>query len=108
MDSPFEKRKERKHDKSIVQYGGKEFDHRTIVGGQVRCVHPGRQFFIVALDYSAMYPSSKECYLIDSSSFVDNDVIKHPEKYGLKIVAKKTINAETEEQDVYFIKLMNE
>lgn len=108
MDVPFEKRKERKHDKSIVQYGGKEYDHRTIVGGCVRCVHPGRQFFIVALDYSSAYPSFKEAANGDSSAFVDIDIIKHPEKYGLKIVAKKTINAEADEQDVYYFKLIDE
>ncbi len=55
-----------------------------------------------------MYPSAKECYNVDSSSFVDSDIIKHPEKYGLKIVSKKTINAETEEQDVYYIKIDDE
>ena len=104
MDTPYEKRKDVKHDKSVIQYGGKTFDHRTIVGGAVKLYHAGRQLFIVALDYSAMYPSMKESNNVDSSSRVDADVMEHPEKYGIKIVSHKVINEPTDEKDIYYIK----
>ena len=107
MDTPFEKRKEVKHDSSIVQYGGKTFDHRTVVGGAVRCVHAGRHVFIIALDYSAAYPANKEGNNVDSSSRVPDDRIIHPEKYGLKIVAHKVINEPTDEKDIYYVKIID-
>ena len=106
MDTPFEKRKDVKHDPSIVQFGGKKFDHRTVVGGAVRCVHAGRHAFIIALDYSAAYPANKEGNNVDSSSRVDADIIAHAEKYGLEIVAHKVVNEPTDEKDIYYLKII--
>ena len=107
MDTPFEKRKEAKHDKSIVQYGGKQFDHRTVMGGAVRCAHAGRHVFIIALDYSAAYPANKEGNNVDSSSRVDADIINNPAKYGLEIVAHKIVNEPTDEKDIYYIRIID-
>ena len=107
MDTPFEKRKEVKHDRSVIQYGGKQFDHRTVVGGAVKSLHAGRHHFIIALDYSAAYPANKEGNNVDSSTRVDPDVITHPEKYGLEIVEHKIINEPTDEKDIYYIKIVD-
>lgn len=106
MDTPFEKRKDIKHDPSIIQYGGKQFDHRTVMGGAVRCVHANRHFFIIALDYSAAYPANKEGNNVDSSSRVDADIIANPSKYGLSIVSHKVVNEPTDEKDIYFMKIV--
>ena len=106
MDTPFEKRSEVKNkEPGVVQYGGKKFDTRTVMGGAVRCVHAGRHNFIIALDYSSAYPANKEGNNVDSSSRVDEDILKHPEKYGLEIVSHKVINEPTDEKDIYFIKI---
>ncbi len=105
MDTIFEKRHECKDDKDIVKFGGKEYDHRTIVGGQVRNVHAGRQWFVVALDYSSMYPANKEASNVDSSSRVDEDMIKHPEKYGLSIPRKININDMYGPREIYYVKV---
>lgn len=106
-DSPFELREKVKKDKNTVQFGGKVFDYRTIVGGAVRNVHAGRQRFIVALDYASMYPSSREASNIDSSSRVDEDIIKNPERYGLKVVKSININDTYGNREVYYIKKLN-
>ena len=89
----------------MIQYGGKTFDTRTVVGGAVRCVHAGRQHFIIALDYSSAYPANKEGNNVDSSSRVDPDIIAHPEKYGFTCVEHKVINEPTDEKDIYYYKI---
>lgn len=104
MDTPFELRDKVKKDKSVVQFGGKQYDHRTIVGGAVRNIHAGRQWFIVALDYASMYPSGKEAANLDSSSRVDDDVIEHPDFYDLEIVKKININDTFGDREVIYIK----
>ena len=104
MDTPFEGRSDVKKDKSVVQFGGKKYDHRTIVGGAVRNIHAGRQWFIVALDYASMYPSAKEGANIDSSSRVDDDVMAHPEEYDLEIVKKLNINDTLGDREIFYIK----
>ena len=63
--------------------GNKQFDTRQIVGGEVKNVVSGRQNYVIALDFSAMYPSQKEGSNIDTSSCVPDDVVEHPDKYGL-------------------------
>lgn len=104
MDSPYKLRKEFKHDPKTPRLGGKSYDYRTIVGGQVRNIHAGRQWFVVALDYSAMYPSQKEASNIDSSSRIDDDIIKHPEKYNINIVRKLDINDMYGKREVIYVK----
>lgn len=68
--------------------GEKYFDKRTLIGGAVKNKRNGREFFIQALDFSSMYPSQKEGSNTDTSSRVDEDIIHHPEYYGLKLVDK--------------------
>ena len=107
MDTPFAERGEvKKHNPNTVQLGGKQFDYRTILGGAVRCVHAGRHVFITAADYASAYPAGKEGNNIDSSARVDNEVIQHPERFGLKIVAHKVINSPTDQKDVFYIKIL--
>ena len=72
--------------------GNKTFDPRTIVGGQVRQIKAGREFGVVASDYSSMYPSNKEASNVDSSSRVPMDVVKNLEKYNLKCVKTVILN----------------
>ena len=86
--------------------GFKHFDKRTIVGGAVRNPQPGIQKFVTALDYSSMYPSNKEGSNIDSSSRVDEDIIKDPKKYGLKIVKKYKVNDMYGERNVFEIETL--
>ena len=40
--------------------GNKFIDVRKFVGGEVKSISHGRQIYIIALDFSAMYPSQKE------------------------------------------------
>ena len=94
-----------KGEKDVVELGGKTFDSRTIVGGAVQNYHPGLHKYIVALDFSSMYPSQKEANMCDSSSRVDEDIILHPEKYGLKIKEWKKIEDMYETRDVVYIEV---
>lgn len=104
MDTPFTDRTEVVKNKSIPTLGGKTYDHRTIVGGAVKNIHAGRQWFVVALDYSAMYPANKEASNIDSSSRVDDDIINNPNKYNVEIVRKLDINDMYGQREIYYIK----
>ena len=72
--------------------GDKQFDVRTVVGGQVRQIKAGREFAVVASDYSSMYPSNKEASNVDSSSRVPIDVIKNPSKFKVEFTKIITIN----------------
>lgn len=102
MDTPWE---HRSSEKEHTRIGGKTYDTRTIVGGAVRNIHAGRQWFVVALDYSAMYPANKEACNVDSSSRVDEDMIKNPGKYGLKIVRALEVNDMYTKRERYYIKV---
>lgn len=104
MDTAYKLRSEVHKEPSTPRLGGKTYDHRTIVGGQVRNIHAGRQWCVVALDFSAMYPSQKEASNIDSSSRIDDDVIKHPERYGINIVRKLPINDMYGQREVFYVK----
>ena len=88
----------------LIELGGKKFDSRTIVGGAVKNLHPGINKFVVALDFSSMYPSQKEANMADSSSRVDDEILKDPERYGLKIVKRMGINDMYGDREVIYIK----
>lgn len=90
----------------IIPLGGKHFDARTIVGGAVRNLHPGLNYYVLALDYNSMYPSQKEANMCDSSSRVFDDMIKNPERYGLKIVKTIDIDDMYGKRNIYYIKKM--
>ena len=68
--------------------GNKYFDKRTLIGGMVKNKRNGREKFIVALDFSSMYPSQKEGSNVDTSSRVTNDIILNPQNYNLQIIDK--------------------
>lgn len=68
--------------------GNKYYDRRTLIGGSVKNKRNGREKFIVALDFSSMYPSQKEGSNVDTSSRVDRYIIEHPEEFGLKLIHK--------------------
>jgi DNA polymerase elongation subunit (family B) len=92
IEEPLSSHLSLKHDikfpnKGKNRLGGRNFDTRTIVGGCVRNVHPGKHWFVVALDFSSMYPSQKEGSNIDSSAMIDSDVIKNHSKYGIKLLS---------------------
>jgi hypothetical protein len=105
---------DRKKDEDRRPMGNKSFDPRTIVGGQVRQIQAGREFAVVASDYSSMYPSNKEASNVATSSRVDDDIIRNPSKYGLEIVKTVVINdmygignnnitTETPEEDLEYL-----
>lgn len=71
--------------------GHKYFDPRKVMGGAVRCVHARRATGIVAADYSSMYPSQYRSGNVASSTRVDNEIIEHPERFGLEIVYETAI-----------------
>ena len=104
MDTPFDGRQDAMENEDVLTMGGKEFDQRVIVGGQVRNIHAGKQEFVTAGDFSSMYPANKEASNIDSSSRVDEDIINHPEDYGLSIVQTVKINDMYGEREIYYIK----
>ena len=66
--------------------GNRVYDSRVLIGGAVRNKRNGREKFIIALDFSSMYPSQKEGSNVDTSSRVDNYVIEHYEEFGLKLL----------------------
>ena len=85
--------------------GYKQFDTRQIVGGEVKNIEHGRQSYIIALDFSAMYPSQKEGSNIDTSSMVPIDIINNPSKYGLEEYHDKLIIKDMyKEREIYYIK----
>lgn len=94
----------RKDEEKHTAFGRKTYDTRTIVGGAVKNIHAGRQKMICALDYSAMYPSGKEGSNIDSASKIDEDIIRNPEEYGLKIVKKLDVNDIYGNREIYYVK----
>ena len=88
--------------------GNKRFDTRTIVGGEVKSIAHGRQKYIIALDFSAMYPSQKEGSNIDTSTFIDKDIINNPSLYGLKEYHKKVeINDMYKKRSIYYFEKIN-
>ena len=122
MDTPFEYRsdvlagrnyyilnKGKPNEKHIpfVRLGGKSFDTRTITGGQVRQIQAGREYGVVASDYSAMYPSNKEASNIDSSSRIPDIVIEHPEWFNLEIVREMFIVDMYGPRRIFFFKCLN-
>ena len=85
------------------ELGNKQFDVRQIVGGEVKSIHHGRQKYIVALDFSAMYPSQKEGSNIDTSSMVPYDIICNPSEYGLTVSHEtKTITDMYKTRNIYY------
>ena len=89
--------------------GYKQFDTRQIVGGEVKNIEHGRQSYIIALDFSAMYPSQKEGSNIDTSSMVPIDIINNPNKYNLEEYHDKLIIRDMyKEREIYYLKDKND
>ena len=86
----------------MVRLGGKVNDTRTIVGGEVQSKHPGKEMFVIALDFSAQYPAQIEANNISSSTRVDERIIENPTLYGLKLVEQKVIRDSYNTRNVYW------
>jgi DNA polymerase elongation subunit (family B) len=98
QDSPY---KDRRHEKAL---GGKTYDRRVIIGGAVRNIVAAKIPYVVALDFSSMYPSQKEASNIDTSSRVDERIIKDPKKYGIQIIKEITIDDMYGRRKIFFMK----
>lgn len=88
----------------ISPIGGLVFDKRTVIGGAVRNLHPGKHQFVVALDYNSMYPGQFESCNIDASTIVDKDVITNPSAYNLEIVNTKTVTDMYGTRRIYYLR----
>jgi DNA polymerase elongation subunit (family B) len=87
----------------IQSLGGKLFDTRSIIGGQVRNISPGKHSFVVALDYASLYPTIKQANNIDSSSRVSEKILSNPENYGLLISKSIVINDMFGKRKIYYL-----
>lgn len=65
--------------------GMKVHDENKIVGGAVKSYFPGKHKFVIALDFSSMYPSQKEGSNIDSSTRIDEFIIHNPSKFNIEV-----------------------
>jgi DNA polymerase elongation subunit (family B) len=109
MDTPYKHRHDvGKDPESTLQFGGKTYDQRTIVGGDVRCIHAGKIACVTAVDYNAMYPNFKISCNADSSSRIDPTVIENPELFGLEIVKSIKINDTFGNREVFYIKKISD
>ena len=87
-----------------IPLGGKVFDTRTIVGGEVQSKAPGKHKFVIALDFSAQYPAQTEANNISTSTRVDERVLKNPSEFGLEIVEQKSILDSYGRREIYWLK----
>lgn len=104
MDTAYTKRKEAGKDPNTLQFGGKRYDRRTIVGGDVRNIHAGKSICVTAVDYNAMYPNFKISCNADSSSRVDPIIIEDPNRFGLDIVKTVKINDMFGVREIFYVK----
>ena len=92
----------------MIKLGGKTHDTRILVGGEVRSKSPGKELFVIALDYSAQYPAQIEANNVSTSTRVDKRIIQNPELYGLKIIKEKTIRDCYNTRKIFWMKSLNE
>lgn len=116
MDEGFAKRKEiidknwaLDENYKIRGLGQKTFDSRTVIGGAVANYHCWRGVGVVAADYSAQYPAQFRSCNVASNTFVDKEMIEHPEKFGLELVEKVQISdmyivGEQDKRNIYYFK----
>ena len=90
-DDPYKNRSKLMKNETSDKLGCKIYDSRSIKGGAVKNLDPGRHSFVVALDLASAYPSAREASSIDSSSRIDEDMLNNPDKYGIKIIKKESI-----------------
>ena len=69
-----------------------------------RNAHPAKHPFVVALDYSSMYPSSKEGSNIDTSSRLPSTVLTSPSLYSLSIVRRVPLNDVYGRREVIYLR----
>lgn len=114
MDAGYKKRSEKiKNNNEYEIYedpeydyglGMKKFDDHTIIGGAVRVCKSVRHTGIVSSDYNSMYPSQYRSQNFSTSCEVDEEIIKHPEKFGLEIKLKKEANDMFGPVGIYYMK----
>lgn len=88
-------------------YGNKKYDFRPYIGGAVRNNVNGNFNYVVAVDFSSMYPSQKEGSNIDTSSRVDEIIINNPEDFGLELINKHTLEDMYGKREFYQFKDKN-
>lgn len=88
-------------------FGNKKYDFRPYIGGAVRNNVNGNYNYIVAVDFSSMYPSQKEGSNIDTSSRVDELIIHSPESFDLELLNKYTLEDMYGRRDFYQFKDKN-
>ncbi len=87
-----------------TRLGGKVNDTRTIIGGEVQSKAPGKELFVIALDFSAQYPAQTEANNISTNTRVDERIVKDPQQYGLECVLHKHIRDCYDTREVYWLK----
>ena len=87
-----------------TRLGGKVNDTRTIIGGEVQSKAPGKELFVIALDFSAQYPAQTEANNISTNTRVDERIVRNPERYGLECIKHKTISDCYDNREVYWLK----
>ena len=88
---------------SSVRLGGKVNDTRTIIGGEVQSKSPGKELFVIALDFSAQYPAQTEANNISTNTRVDRRIVEYPDEYGLTCIKHKKIRDCYDTRDVYWL-----
>lgn len=87
-----------------TRLGGKINDTRTIIGGEVQSKAPGKELFVIALDFSAQYPAQTEANNISTNTRVDERIVKNPQLYGLECILHKHIRDCYDTREVYWLK----
>ena len=87
-----------------TRLGGKVNDTRTIIGGEVQSKAPGKELFVIALDFSAQYPAQTEANNISTNTRVDERIVHNPERYGLECIKHKHIRDCYDNREVYWLK----
>lgn len=90
--------------RTAVRLGGKVNDTRTIIGGEVQSKSPGKELFVIALDFSAQYPAQTEANNISMNTRVDERIIRNPSMYGLECIKHKNIYDCYDTREVYWFK----
>ena len=87
-----------------TRLGGKVNDTRTIIGGEVQSKAPGKELFVIALDFSAQYPAQTEANNISTNTRVDERIVRNPKRYGLECIKHKLIRDCYDNREVYWLK----
>lgn len=88
MDIPPSNRIDKLDDDNTIEkiihfkFGTKTFNTNAIKGGAVKSLWPGKHKYVIALDFSSMYPSQKEGSNIDNTTLVPKEILDNYKNYG--------------------------